>query len=269
MTVYIDYLFIENVILDYILLREVSSISKIKCNAIRILIASILSSVYIVLMLVLKLRELNYVASKFFLAFLMVYIAFKPNKFKLYIKLVLEFFMVSIVNIGILVVIESLFSIEKLIGINKILIYALVYFAGKIILLKLWKMYSTNVTKSSLNYVVILKIGNREYIYDAFLDTGNTVYSHKMPVIFAEMLDEQMENELCAKESFDVKTITIGNICKKKAYIFEDILILNKEGSWKVKAGVVFEKRKISKSDNYNMILNYILYTDSLGGIKL
>ena len=90
-----------------------------------------------------------------------------------------------------------------------------------------------------------------------------------MPVIFAEMLDEQMENELCAKESFDVKATTIGNMCKKKAYIFEDILILKKEGSWQVKAGVVFEKRKISKSDNYNMILNYILYTDSLGGIKL
>lgn len=269
MTIYIDYLFIENVLLDYIILKEVAIISKCEYKKKKILIASIVSSLYIVLMLVFKLRELNYFISKIILVFVTVYLAFTPNKTILYIKLVLMFFLVSVINIGILVITENLLGIEKLIGISKIAIYSFVYLIGKIVLFKLWKMYSTNVTKESLNYKVVLKIGNNSYTYDAFLDTGNTVYSHKMPIIFAEVLDKDIDIKLKEKEFFNVKTVTLGNVCEKKAYVFDDIVISNKQECWEVKAGVVFEKGKMSKLSNYNMILNYILYTDSMGGIKI
>lgn len=269
MTIYLDYLFIENVILDYIILNEVATISKCECKKKKMLIASIVSSLYIVLMLLFKLKELSYFISKIILVFVTVYIAFKPNRITTYVKLVFMFLLVSVVHVGILVVTKSLLGIEELIGIYKISIYIFVYLAGRLVLFKLWKIYSTNVTKSSLNYTVTLKLGNNICAYEAFLDTGNTVYSHGIPVIFAEILDEDIIKYLKNREFFDVKTVTLGGVCKKKAYIFDDIEISNKQGCWRVKAGVVFEKGKMSKLNNYNMILNYILYTDSLGGIKI
>lgn len=269
MIIYLDYLFIENVIFDFIILKEVASISKVKHKNKSIIFATMFSAIYVVIMLIFKLKGLNYFVSKLLLAFLTVYIAFKPKKLICYTKLVSMFFLVSIVNVGILIVSKNLLGINELTGITKISIYIFVYIVGRIILFKLWKIYSTNITKSSLNYTVTLQIGKKEYKYEAFLDTGNTVYSHGMPVIFAEVLDESILEELHDKEYFETKTVTIGNITKRKAYVFEDILISNNEGTYHVKAGVVFENNKMSKFNNYNMILNYILYTESMGGIKI
>ena len=267
MTIYLDYLFIENVIANFIILKEVSKISKIKYK--NIIIATIISALYVVVMLTFKLRTLNYFVSKILLAFVTVYIAFRPNKVIQYIKLVLIFFLVSIVNIGILIVSKNLLGIDELTGITKIAIYVFVYLMGRIVLFKFWKMYSLDITKETLNYTVTLKIGNKEYQYEGFLDTGNTVYSHGMPVIFAEVLDNNMLKELETKEYFETKTVTLGSVTIKKAYVFDDILIANGKESYYVKAGVVFENNKMSKWNNYNMILNYILYTESVGGIKI
>jgi len=269
MVVYLDYLFIENIIFDFIILKEVSDISKFKSKNKNILVAAIVSSLYVVLMLIFKLQVLNYFISKILLAFVTVYIAFKPEKWRSYIKLILMFFLVSIVNVGILVVSKSLLGIDEFTGIIKIEIYIIVYLIGKLILFKFWKIYLSNITKESLNYIVKLKIGNKEYTYEGFLDTGNTVYSHGMPVIFAEIIDENMIKGLKDKEYFETKTVTLGNVTIKRAYVFENILVTNEKENYCVKAGVVFENKKMSKCNNYNMILNYILYTDSMGGIKI
>lgn len=269
MIIYLDYLFIENVIFDFIILKEVTLISKIKYNNKKIIIATIISSLYVVIMLLFRITILNYFMSKMLLVFVIVYIAFKPEKILIYIKLVSTFLMVSIVNVGILVVTKSLLGIETLTGSIKIAIYIFVYIVGKLILFKFWKMYSTNVTNNSLNYTVTLKIGKEKYIYSGFLDTGNTVYSHGMPIIFAEVLDENLIKKLKGREYFETKTVTLGGTTIKKAYIFENILITKGNESWCVKAGVVFENSKMSKFNNYNMILNYILYTESMGGIKI
>lgn len=269
MTIYLDYLVIENVIFDFIILKEVSGVSKVSCKNKNLLSASIISTLYVVMMLVFKLRMLNYFMSKMILAFVTIYVAFKPEKLINYVKLVLIFFLVSVVNVGILIVTKSLLGIETLTGIIKIAIYILVYLIGKLILFKLWKMYSIDVTKETLNYTVTLKIGGNKYTYNGFLDTGNTVFSHGMPIIFAEVLDENIFKYLKDKEYFETKTVTLGNVTIKRAYIFNDIYISNNTQSYKVKAGVVFENNKMSKWNNYNMILNYILYTESMGGIKI
>lgn len=269
MIIYLDYLFIENVIFDFIILKEVGQISKIRQKDKRIIFASVISSLYVVFMLVFKLKEFNYLISKLFLAFITIYIAFKPEKLNSYIKLVAMFFMVSIVNVGVLIVTKTLLGISELTGLTKIAIYIFGYLVGKLVLFKLWKMYSTDVTKDSLNYTVILKVGKEEYTYEGFLDTGNTVYSHGMPIIFAEVYDENILMNLKDKEYFETKAVTLGNITVKKAYVFEDILISNGKESWCVKAGVVFENNKMTKFNNYNMILNYILYTESMGGVKI
>lgn len=269
MIIYLDYLFIENVIFDFIILKEVSKLAKIKSNNKRIFLATIVSSIYVVIMLLFKLKELNYFISKILLAFVTVYIAFKPEKPAFYIKLILLFFTVSIVNIGALIVLKSLLGISELSGISKIVIYVFVYLIGELIVGRLWKLYSSEVTKDNLNYTVILKVDGKNYEYEGFLDTGNTVYSHGMPVIFAEVFDERIETNLKDKEYFEVKTVTLGSISSKKAYVFDDIQIIGKNERWCVKAGVVFETSKIAKYNNYNMILNYILYTESMGGIKI
>ena len=269
MTIYLEYLFIENVIMDFIILKETIEIAKLKVNNKRIFLASIISSIYVIVMYVFKLDMLNYWMSKILLPMCMTYIALQPKEIKIYLKSIVLFFMVSVMNVGTYMCISNIFNIPSKTGLEKALIYTATYYLARTFLIRLWQIYRTEINKRDLNYTVKLNISGKLYTYTGFLDTGNTVYSHGMPVIFAEVLDESVFEELKNYESFDVKTVTLGNVCTKKAYILEGIRIRNKKKEWIVNAGIVFEGRKISKLNNYNMVLNYILYTESMGGIEL
>ncbi len=269
MTIYLECIFIENLIMDFIILKETVEIAKLKLNIKRLVLASIFSSIYVVAMIAFKLSFLNYITTKILSAMCMMYIAVIPREIEVYLKSIILFFMVSIINVGTYTCISSIFNLQSETGLEKVLVYISTYYFAKTFLVKLWKIYRTEINKKELNYTVELNISGKVYTYVGFLDTGNTVYSHGLPIIFAELLDEKMLEELNNYESFDVKTVTLGNVCSKKAYILDGVKISTKNKSWDVKVGVVFEERKISKLNNYNMILNYILYTESMGGIKI
>ncbi len=269
MDIYLEYIFLENVIMDFVIIKETLEIAKIRLRNKRIILASIISSLYVVIMLYFKVREMNFVISKIFLMLVTMYIATDVKSVKSYLKGIMLFFMVSAINLGIYICISNIFNISANRGLEKALVYIATYYLGNKSLFKLWQMYKVELNKRELNYTVELNIGGELYIFNGFLDTGNTVYSHGMPVIFAEVIDEKMLEGLGKLECFDVKTVTLGNVCTKKAYILEGIKISSKKQYWVVKAGVVFETRQLSKLNNYNMILNYILYTDSMGGIKI
>lgn len=264
MKILLEYVFIENIILDYILLKETAWLSKQTIKREKAWLASFIGAMYIVVMLIFKLNVLNYAISKILLAFLIIYIAFSPKSVKLYLKLVLMFFIVSMINTGVMVVVMEIFNLKSLTTIAKLSLYTLNYVFTKFILLKLWKLYKDEITKRSLMYNVKLTVNGKSYMYKGFLDTGNTVYSHGMPIIFAGYSIENLKGV----ETFEVQTVTLGSISHKTAYVFDDVLIYNEQESWRVKAGVVFENNKIS-NNNYNMILNYTLFTDNLGGIKI
>ena len=136
---------------------------------------------------------------------------------------------------------------------------------------RMWKIYKSNIKEDTLIYEVEISLGRKTYTYKAFLDTGNNVFSnvYDVPVIFAELLNKEMLLELDKKESFEIRTVTLSNESSKRAYIFDKVKIRNKDKIWNVKAAIVFEKVKLSKDKTYNMLLNYILYTQSLGGIKI
>ncbi|MBR6613402.1 MAG: sigma-E processing peptidase SpoIIGA [Clostridia bacterium] len=269
MNIYLECIFLENVIMDFVIIRETLDILRLRVNNKRIILASILSSLYVTIMLLFKILEMDFVISKLLLVLVIMYISIEEYYVKIYLKSILIFFMVSFINVGIYAGISNIFNIPVSSAVVRALVYIATYYLSKIIISRLWQMYKMELNKNELNYTVELNIGDKTYFYSGFLDTGNTVCCCGMPVIFAEVIDEKMLQGLEKNKSFNVKTVTLGNVCTKTAYILEDIKISNKKQTWFVNAGVVFEKRQFSKTNNYNMILNYILYTDSMGGIKI
>ncbi len=269
MEIYLEYIFLENLIMDFIIIKETLEIAKLRIENKRIALASTIASLYIVLMLFFKVREMNFAISKIFLMIIILYIATEIKDVKSYLKLILIFLMVSVINAGACVCVSNIFNLSLNNGLEKALVYIATYYLAKTFLFRLWKIYKLELTQKELNYTVQLNVAGKSYAFKGFLDTGNTVCSHGVPVIFAEVIDENMLNDLSSLECFDVKTVTLGNVCTKRAYILEGIKISKKTKQWVVKAGVVFENRQLSKLNNYNMILNYMLYTDSMGGIKI
>ncbi len=271
MTIYLDYIFIENFIIDYILIKETSQIARRKISNKKAILAAIIASCYVVFMMYLKIQELNYVFCRILLVIVMVYIAFKPKEISEYLKITALFFLICSINIGCLMVVMNLLNMQNSTNFLKLIIYILSFLLSKFLANHMWQIYKREIKNDDLIYNVKLKLNGKEYKYKAFLDTGNSVYSHtnNLPVIFAEILDSNIVKDLEKKESFNIRTVTLSNEASKKAYIFEDVEITKNEKVWFVKVAVVFERARLSKGGSYNMLLNYILYTQDLGGIKI
>lgn len=271
MTIYLDYIFIENFIIDYILLKETSHITRKNISNKKTILAAIIASFYVVVMMYVKIQVLNYVFCKMLLVIVMVYIAFKPKQIREYLKITIFFFLISAINIGTLIVITNLFNLQQTNYLLKLIIYISSFILSKIFASYMWEVYKREIKNDDLIYDVKLELNGKVYKYKAFLDTGNSVYSYtnNLPVIFAELLDYDMLKDLENKECFNIRTVTLSNEASKKAFIFNKVEIIKKDRSWFVKTAVVFERNKLSKDSSYNMLLNYILYTQYLGGIKI
>jgi len=271
MTVYLDYIFIENFVIDYILLKETSYIARRKISNKRTMFATIITSCYVVFMLYLKIKELNYVFCKILLVIVMIYIAFKPKEINEYLKITALFFLISIINVGSLNVVANLLNIQNDPFSLKLIIYIGSFLISKFFVAHMWQIYKREIKNDDLIYDVKLKLNGKTYNYKAFLDTGNNVYSYtnKLPIVFAEILDGEMLKDLANKMYFDIRTVTLSGESSKKAYVFENVEITKNEKVWFVKVAVVFERAKLSKDSSYNMLLNYVLYTQDLGGIKI
>ena len=271
MTIYLDYIFIENLLIDYILLYETGYISKINFRNRNLLASSIIASVYIVIMMYFNIGKFNLVICKLLLVNIMVYISFKPIRLNEYVKYIIIFLLVNVVNVGSVIVITMIFNLSEATGILKIITYVISFIIAKILMVCMWNIYKREIKNDDLIYDVNIHINGKVYKYKAFLDTGNNVfsYSNNLPVIFAELKDKQILKEIENKEYFYINTITLSNKSEKKAYVLDEVEIIKKDKRWHVKVAIIFEDMKLSKDSSYDMLLNYILYTESLGGIKI
>ena len=269
MTIYLDYIFIENFIIDFILFKETASIARKETKTKYTLIATTIASFYVVVMMYCRLQELNYLICKLLLAICVIYICFKPENVREYIKLIAIFCLVNVINVGVIVSIKNILNLSEVNMSVKIIVYISSFLISKYFIGYMWTIYKRKIKEDDLIYDVTIKIGNKDYEYRAFLDTGNSVfsYTYNIPVIFAELIDIECLTFLDKKQKFNINTVTLSNNQQKTAYIFDEIKIKKNNMKWCVKGAVVFEKTKFSK--DYNMLLNYILYTNDMGGIKI
>ena len=272
MKVYIDYIFIQNLIIDFILLKETAYITKNDIKNKNAFFGALIASGYVVILIIFKIQELGYLITKIFLAFVIIYVCFKPKKTSSYIKLVVFFLTVSILNLGTFTFLLNFTGLKaNKLGVETIF-YALSLVISKGVISKMWKLYKREIKNEDLIYDVKFNIGEIEYKYKAFLDTGNSVYSQtkKLPIIFAETPKNLIgKNELDSLDKFEIQTTTLSKTSLKEAYIVDKITITKNNLSLITKAGIVFENNKFSKEGDYNMILNYNLYTEKMGGIKI
>ena len=97
MTVYLDVVFLENLIINYIIIFATGIISKAKIKYIRILMGSLVGALYSILYYIINLKMYSTVIIKIILSIVMIYISFKSKNFKTLAKQVLLFYLVSFV----------------------------------------------------------------------------------------------------------------------------------------------------------------------------
>lgn len=180
MTVYVDIIFIENLIINYIILYAVGIISKSKIKQFRIIISSIIGASYSVIYYIANVGIYQNFILKIILSIVMVYIAYETKSFKGLIKKIVLFYLVSFVfagaSLGIIYMVNSQnVTIQNgiLVGsytIKTILIGIIIAF---IIIVTGFSIVKTKLSKKDLICDIKVKINEKELETKAMIDTGN------------------------------------------------------------------------------------------------
>ena len=82
MIVYLDIVFLENILMNYIIVFATGVVIKNECKKIRLLIASVIGSIYTIIMYLNIISIYSNFIMKFILSIVITYIAFNPKSLK-------------------------------------------------------------------------------------------------------------------------------------------------------------------------------------------
>ena len=101
MTIYIDLIFFENIIMNSIIIYATSLIVKSKVKIIRLILSATIGAIYSIALYITNMKIYTSIFSKFVLSIVMMYVAFKPQKVKKLCKQTIIFYLTSFIFGGV------------------------------------------------------------------------------------------------------------------------------------------------------------------------
>jgi len=206
MIIYIDIIFIENIIMNTIILYATAIILKQKVKNIRLIISAVIGSIYSILMYITKLTIYSSIISKFILSVVMAYVAFKPNDVKKIFKQIIIFYLTSFVFGGVALNLIYFLRPENINIKNGL-------FTGAFIIIKISiKIIKTKFNTKNMYCDINLKINEKQIATKAMIDTGNLVKEPitNTPVVIVE---ESLLEGIIPKEILkNLENILCGNL---------------------------------------------------------
>jgi sigma-E processing peptidase SpoIIGA len=191
---YVDVLLIENFIIDYLLLNVTSKLSKLKTNRTRLSIGAAVGALYILIVFFPSLKVFLGIVTNFAVSALMLIIAFAPEKFKDFFKVLGLFYVIAFVFGG------AAFFLFYFTGKGNVVngVYYIKNFpfsmliagltAGYFLVVYCYKYVQHKALNDELNYNITVIVDNKQARIKAILDTGNSLKDpiSNLPVIVAE-----------------------------------------------------------------------------------
>lgn len=228
MYVYAEYLLIENIIINCIILYATRKITKTKTNIVRLFIASLIGSIYTLVAFFPSLQFLGKITIKLSISILMIIIAFNPEKINQFLKQISAFYMVSFAFagaiIGIFYILNNSFnftaiSFKDFDELTKFLVIGIVI--SLVLIRYILQFYQGRINKENFITNIIIGLNNKEVELTALLDTGNSLKEpiSKKPVIIAEygVLENILPNSIrdMYRGNKELDLIEIGKIMEE------------------------------------------------------
>lgn len=165
MKIYLEYIFIINFLLDFMILYGTKRILKINKLNVRLLLSSLIGSLSTFLLLI-NINNIELSIIKIIISIIMIITAFGKDNLK---EKVFYFYLISIIIGGII----YLFNIKTNPYLNMIIIVILT----PIIIYIIIKEYTNFKNNIKDKYNVTITINNKNYHLEGFIDTGNRLKS--------------------------------------------------------------------------------------------
>lgn len=180
MTIYIDVIIVENLIMNYIILYATGTISKVKISYLRIFCSSMIGAIYAITEYTLKLNIYSNIIIKTILSVIIIYVAFNPQNIKKMCKQLIIFYVTTFTFGGIATYLIYVLKPQNIIIKNGMYVGTYVLkvifigaIIGTIILFIAFKQVKSKITKKDMICKIKIKINGKEKTLDAMVDTGN------------------------------------------------------------------------------------------------
>ena len=231
MTIYIDIVFFENLIMNSIILIATGIILKQKLSWIRILLASSLGAIYSILSYISELKIYSNFILKIILSILIIYIAYNPQTIKKLWKSILIFYLTSFVFGGAAFALIYIVKPQEILMKNglflgtyplkTVILAAVVAF---IVLVAAFTIVKSKISKKDMFCDIEIELNSKKIETRAMIDTGNLLKEPitNTPVI---VMEHTLLYECIPKEILDnLENILGGDFEKipeeiKKEYI--------------------------------------------------
>lgn len=289
MTIYIDVVLIENLIMNYIILYATGIILKLKINHIRIIIASLLGAIYSIIAYVESLKIYSNIILKIILSILIVYVAFNPQNIKKMWKEVVIFYLTSFIFGGVAFALIYVVKPQNILMRNglflgtytlkTVMLGAIVSF---VIIVIAFKIIKTKISKKDMFCNIEIKINGKKIKTIAMIDTGNclkepitntpvvvvehTLLSECIPKQILDNLekiiggdftevDEDIKNEYISK----LKLIPYSSLGKQNGMLLglrpEDFKIINEEEEKTKNVIIGMYNKSLTKRGEYRALI--------------
>ena len=262
MKIYLDYIFLENLVINIVIILEIIVFTKAKVSLSRkicsVIIDTILSCIYVICN--------NYILHILF-SVITLLILFRDTKVIKVIKKVLCFYLLYFIYLGLIIFTSLALRINLDMFISRIAVYIVCGIIFHILNKELWKVWKTNITSENLYYN--LCINNNEL--SAFVDTGNSVKDPltNLNVIFVkDNLKEKVVNSNLKRTYINISTI---NGCDtKEAYIANNVKVYKGKNEVAELDKIILSFTLSSDTpEKYSALLGYDTYLENLQGVRL
>lgn len=198
MTIYLDIVLLENILLNYIIILSTAIISKEKINFIRIILSSVMGGIFAIITYIIDCSTIFGILIKIAISILMIRIAFKNYKMKKIFKLLMFFYLVSFTFGGIAFMLLFFINPQnikinenRLVGIYPLKVTVLAGFVGFVIISIIAQIIKNKMTKNSMICDLEIFYKGKYKKISTMLDTGNLL---KEPISNADVIVVEKES---------------------------------------------------------------------------
>ena len=290
MTIYIDVVLIENLLMNYIILYATGIVMKIKMKVVRLLLASLIGAVYSIVAYISTFEIYSNIILKFILSIIIVYVAYNPQTAKKMWKELMAFYLVSFVFGGAAFALIYIVKPQEILMKNglflgtyplkTVLLGAVVAF---ILIITVFAIAKNKIAKKDMFCDIKFKINGKEIKTKAMIDTGNllkepitntpvVVVEHTllydcMPKEILNHLEdilggdfEKVPEEIRLKYISKLKLIPYSSLGKQNGMLLgikPDFLVIQEEENEEIKDNIILGiyNKSLTKRGEYRALL--------------
>lgn len=180
MTIYIDVVLIENLVMNYIILLATGIVLKVKIKHVRFIVASLIGAIYTIMTYIFTITIYSNFFFKLILSVVIIYVAYNPQNVKNMWKQLLVFYLTSFVFGGaafaFIYVVKPQDILMKnglFLGTYPLKTVMLAGIVGFVIIIMTFKIVKSKISKKDIYKEVIIYIEEKKFKVKAMIDTGN------------------------------------------------------------------------------------------------